>query len=332
MPTTETRYERLDAIERRLARNPKGLTTSELAREFGVDPDTIRRDLNLLEARGTGLVKQGRRYVIDHRRALHMLKISNNEALALYLAARLLSRHSDEHNPHVVSALDKLSDALQAKSPLIADHIARAAATVRERPIRRAYVEALEALTQGWATGRKVRLRYHSYGKDETTERLFAPYFIEPSGIGYACYAIGFDDLRGELRTLKVERIREAALTDEGFTIPADFDPDRLLRSAWGVIWRDEGSIEVVLRFAPTVVRRLKESVWHISQRLEDCPDGSCLFTVRVGSTVEMKPWIRQWGADVEVLAPADLRAELAAEARALAALYAVSAEEGHDG
>jgi proteasome accessory factor B len=332
MPTTETRYERLDAIERRLARTPEGLATSELAREFGVDPDTIRRDLTLLEARGTGLVKQGRRYVMDHRRTLHMLKISNNEALALYLAARLLSRHSDEHNPHVVSALDKLSDVLQARSPLIANHIARAAATVRERPIQRAYVEALEALTQGWATGRKVRLRYYSYGKDEITERLFAPYFIEPSGIGYACYAIGLDDLRGELRTLKVERIREAVLTDEVFTIPADFDPDRLLRSAWGVIWRDTGSIEVVLRFAPTVVRRLKESVWHISQRVEDRPDGSCLFTVRVGSTVEMKPWIRQWGADVEVLAPADLRAELAAEARALAELYAAPAQEGHNG
>ncbi len=327
MPKTETRYERLDAIERCLARNPRGVTTSELAREFEVDTDTIRRDLSLLEARGTGLVKQGRRYVLDHRRATHMLKISNNEALALYLAARLLSRHSDEHNPHVVSALDKLSDALQARSPLIANHIARAAAAVRGRPIRREYVEALEVLTQGWAAGRKVRLRYHSYSKDETTQRLFAPYFIEPSGIGYACYTIGFDDLRGELRTLKIERIREAVLTDEVFTIPDDFDPDRLLVSAWGVIWSEAGSIEVVLRFAPSVVRRLKESVWHVSQRIEDCSDGSCLFTVRVGSTVEMKPWIRQWGSAVEVLAPEELRIELANEARELVKIYSGSAE-----
>lgn len=325
MPKTDTRYERLDAIERYLARHPRGCTTTELAREFGVDSDTIRRDLDVLEARGTGLVRHGRRYLLDHRRIVHTMKITDNEALALYLAARLLSRHSDEHNPHVVSALDRLSDALHAKSPLIANHIARAAATVRERPTRREYVRALEVLTQGWATGRKVRLRYHSYSKDEMTERTFAPYFIEPSGIGYACYAIGFDDLRGELRTLKVERIYEAALTDESFAIPDEFDPYRLLVSAWGVMWRDEGSIEVVLRFAPSVVRRLKESVWHISQRIEDCPDGSCLFTVRVGSAIEMKPWIRQWGAAVEVLAPADLRAELAEEARALARLYGLN-------
>jgi proteasome accessory factor B len=55
-----------------------------------------------------------------------------------------------------------------------------------------------------------VRLRYRSYSKDETTERIFAPYFIEPSGIGYACYVIGYDDLRESLRTLKIERIHTA--------------------------------------------------------------------------------------------------------------------------
>lgn len=328
MAKTETRYERLDAIERYLARRPEGWTTTELARELAVDPDTILRDLALLDSRGTGLIKHGRRYILDHRRSFHTIRITNDEALAFYLAARLLSRHSDEHNPHVVRALDKLSDALQPKSPLIAGHIARAAAAVRERRVRREYVEALEVITQGWATGRKVSLRYRSYSKDETTERIFAPYFIEPSGIGYACHVIGYDDLCGELRTFKVERIHEARITDEPFVVPTEFDPQRLLASAWGVIWRDAGAIEVTLRFLPAVVRRLKESVWHFSQRLEDLPDGSCLFTVWVGSTMEMKPWIRQWGAAVEVVAPAELRAELLDEVRAMARLYGLPLDE----
>lgn len=325
MGLTESKYERLDAIERCLARRPSGMTTGELARELGVNVSTILRDFRLLEGRGTGLIQEGRRYILDHRRALHTIKMTNDEVLALYLAARLLSRHSDEHNPHVVRALDKLSDALQSKSPLVAEHIARAASAVRERRVRREYIEALEVITQAWATGRKVRLRYRSYSKDETTERTFAPYFIEPSGIGYACHVIGFDELRGELRTFKVERIHEAVLTGEPFTIPADFDPQQLLVSAWGVIWRDAGAIEVTLRFAPEVVRRVKESVWHFSQRLEDLPDGSCLFTVRVGSTMEMKPWIRQWGAAVTVVAPEHLRAELVAEVRAMARAYGLS-------
>ena len=320
----DTRYERLDDIERKLARQPEGWTTGELAREYGVDPDTILRDLVLLEARGTGLIKQGRRYLLDHRRSLHSVKLTSNEVLALYLAARLLSRHSDEHNPHVVRALEKLADALDAKSPLIAHHIAQAATAVRQRRMRREYVEALEVLTQGWAEGRNVRLRYRSYTKDETTERTFAPYFIEPSGIGYACYVIGFDQLRGAMRTLKIERIHEARLTDERFVIPTSFDPQQLLASAWGVIWRDEGEIEITLRFAPAVVRRVKESVWHPSQRIDDLPDGACLFTVRLGSTLEFKPWVRQWGAAVTVISPPEFRAEIAAEVREMARAYGI--------
>jgi hypothetical protein len=78
----------------------------------------------------------------------------------------------------VVGALEKLADTLRAKSPLIARHIEQAATAVRARQTRREYVEALEVLTQGWAEGRKVRLRYRSYTKDEMTKCTFTPYFI----------------------------------------------------------------------------------------------------------------------------------------------------------
>ena len=36
----------------------------------------------------------------------------------------------------------------------------------------------------------------------------------------------------------------------------------------------------------------------------------------------EMLPWIRGWGADVEVLDPADLRDEMMGESKRLASIY----------
>lgn len=321
MSKPSSRYERLDAIERMLAGSPDGCTTGELAAAFSVDPDTIRRDLYELEGRGTGLIKSGRRYLMDHRRQLHSVKLDRNQILALYLAARLLSRHSDEHNPHVAEALNKLADALKDKSPLIAQHIAQSAASVRGRQPRPEYIEALEVLTQGWAEGRKVRLRYRS-SQGETTERLFAPYFVEPSGIGLSCYVIGHDDLRDTLRTLKVERVLEAQLTQEHFIMPSTFDPRHMLDSAWGIIWQEDGEIEVTLHFRSEVVRRVKESTWHVSQRIEDLPDGSCLFTVRVGSLLEIRPWVRQWGSAVTVVQPQELRQEIITEVYQMAAQY----------
>ena len=112
MKRPDSRIERIEQIERMLAQHQKGLTTGELAREFGVDASTIFRDLAILESMGTGLIKEKRRYILDHRRSLHSIKLSINELLAIYLAVRLLSRHSDEHNPHVVKALQNLPSSL----------------------------------------------------------------------------------------------------------------------------------------------------------------------------------------------------------------------------
>jgi predicted DNA-binding transcriptional regulator YafY len=246
MGATDSRMERVEDIERRLAQHAHGYTTTELANAYGVDPSTIFRDLRMLQSLGSALAREGRRYILDRRRQLYQVKFTIDETLALYLAARLLARHSDEHNPHVVKALEKLADALRVRAPRVAKHIDEAALSVGRRAMRANYVQVLETLARAWAEGRKVRLTYRSYSKGETTERVFALYFIEPAGVGYATHVIGYDELRQEIRTLKVERIISATLTDESFEVPATFDPTRMLSTAWGIMLerrrRDRGA------------------------------------------------------------------------------------------
>ena len=112
-------------------------------------------------------------------------------------------------------------------------------------------------------------------------------------------------------------------MTDEQFAPREDFHPYRYLHNAWGVNWGSGEEIEVRLQFpAGRVTERVKESEWHITQKIDDLPDGGCVLTVKVGSTLEMKPFIRQWGADCIVLAPDDLRGEIAAEMRQAAENY----------
>lgn len=317
-----SRIKRIDRIEQKLAQRPGGWTMVELARELGTHRATIQRDLALLKNMGTNVVRRGSRYILDKRGLLHSVRISTDELLALYLAARLLCRHTDEHNPHVVTVLEKLGAAIRETSPLIAHHIQQAAAAVQDRAIRQNYIHTLEVLTQAWAEGKKVRIRYHSYSPNQITERTFSPYFIEPQSSGYASYVFGFDDLRNEIRTFKIERIENAELIDQSYSIPENFDPQDKLSSAWGIIWSQSADVTVILRFAPAVVRRVKESTWHHTQRIEDQPDGSCLFTVRIGSTKEFMPWVRGWGADVEVLEPQTFRQEMIIEAQRMANLY----------
>jgi proteasome accessory factor B len=152
-------------------------------------------------------------------------------------------------------------------------------------------------------------------------QRDFAPYFIEPSGIGYACYVIGLDDWSGEMRTFKLERLERAQMLEQSYVIPQDFDPNEYLQASWGIM-HGEGRVQVVLEFSPAVASRVKESVWHPSQEIDDLKNGGCLFTVQISEPKEMHPWIRSWGAEVEVISPPSLRQIIAEEATRTAAIY----------
>jgi proteasome accessory factor B len=132
---------------------------------------------------------------------------------------------------------------------------------------------------------------------------------------------VGFDEWSGEVRTFKLERLERAQMLDETYEIPVGFDPDDYLETSWGIM-HGEDTVEVVLQFSPQVTARVKESVWHPSQEIDDLVDGGCLLTVRVSEPKEMQPWIRSWGPEVEVLAPPALRQTIAQEAARMASVY----------
>jgi proteasome accessory factor B len=313
----KSKVARLNRIEQRLYNTPQGLRVVELAAYCGVDRRTIYRDLMSLHEMGVPVWEDKGRFGIDRAAYLSTVRLNLNEAIAIFFAARLLSYHSDEHNPHIVSALDKLSAGLPDQT--VSSHLARLADLIRSRPLRRSYVQILEVLTRAWADRRFVRLRYRAANR-EVTERVVALYFLEVSRSEPAAYVIGFDRLRDALRTFKIERIEKAELLEEPYTIPEDFDPYIHLKSAWGVI--DDAAVEVQLRFSAAVAPRVRESVWHHSQRLIELSDGGCELRMIVGGIREIRSWVLSWGAEVEVLAPEELRAEVAAHAERLAAMY----------
>ena len=314
---------RLLHLQHLFYRNPRGYRSSELARLCGVDQRTINRDL--LDLQGEPfylpLVQEGWdwRLVEGHRFTLPPVQLSLQEAAALYLAARLLVQVSDEPNPFVGRALQALAAAL----PPVVGRQVQEMIPPRLTAGDSAYARVFEVVTLGWATGRRVRIRYRSLSSQNVHEYVLSPYLIEPRGPGNAAYVIGHASWFDAVRTFKLERVLEAELLAETFEVPADFSGAALLGRAWGVMYGEE-TVEVVLRFTPGVSRRVKESLWHESQSLEDCPDGGCICRVWVAHPVEMKPWIRGWGPDCEVLAPAELRAEVGEEMRRAAGVYAL--------
>jgi predicted DNA-binding transcriptional regulator YafY len=110
--------------------------------------------LFLAEKNRLPVYRDGRvwRLVEDARFDLLPVRLNLDEALALYLSARLLSAHSDKHNSHVVSALHKLASAMPQP---IDEHIVRTAESVARRRVYPGYLGNLEKLARAWAERRQ---------------------------------------------------------------------------------------------------------------------------------------------------------------------------------
>lgn len=319
IPSKATRLRRIEHV---LYNTPRGLRVMDLAAQCGVDRRTIYRDLASLEDMGVPVWEREGRYGIERESYLSTIRLNLNEAVALFFAARLLSHHSDEHNPHVVTALSKLAAGLPDAT--ISDHIGQLADLIRSRPLRADYIRVLELITRAWADRRRLAIQYRA-ADGRVTRRVICPYVLEVARSEPASYVIAHDEMRGALRTFKLERVATVEVLDESYVIPPEFDAYARLASAWGVM--DEAEVLVHLRFSPTIAPRVKESRWHHTQTIIDTPGGGCDMTLLVGGAREIRSWVLSWGSDVEVLAPATLRSEVAGHAERMRELYGSSRE-----
>lgn len=300
--------------------------TSEIAAQLGVSVDTAARDLNELSRSGSvPLFSSGStsdfmwEVASEERSSLPPLHLNYAQGAALYAAARLLSQQHDERNDAVRSALLELIRVLPEQLRL---HIeATVLGLVPAEVSRRDLTAIFTTLSEGWLHGRVVRLRYEPLGSARVYTCQFRPYLLEPSGIGYTLYFIGHSDPPGALRTYKLERIQHAELTDEQFTVPEDFDGPALFRRAWHVMYGESEPVHIKLRFSQFVARRVRETRWHPSETLTETANG-LIWEADIGDVTEIRPWIRGWGADCEVLEPTELRDDLVRETRRLMRMY----------
>ena len=323
------RFDRLFHVIRLFEENPgRGYRTREVAEFLGVNEDTAAKYLNDLSYSGLLPVTNVKHIwslpegaVVPHLE----LSLSYPEAAGLYLAGRLLSQAQDEQNWHVSMALKKLVEVLPPSLKeqqrmllellMFSEH--------GGEPLRD-LSNIFQVLAIGWVMRKRVRLSY-APPRRKSFECFFDPYLLEPSAIGRTIYAIGYSDVVKDIRTYKLERIQRAELTSDTFELAPDFNGPEMLQRAWGVMSGDEEPVKVRLRFSASVTPRVRETRWHPSQQLTLTGDG-CEWTATIGDTLEIEPWIRGWGADCEVLEPAELRASMIAHVQRSLKLYGLAA------
>ncbi len=319
-----------DHVLKLVCKHSLGIKTSEIASILNIPDRTVRDYLRELEEEYRITKEKWDWFPITNRTPLK-LEPSPEEAVVLYIALRMFVKQSDRRNSLAEGLLLKMTRLANTELHL-GDDLEQAAAELAHRPNDSDYEDIFLQVVRAYLLRRKLEIVYHpSHSEPFTT--VIEPYLIEPSGIGFGSYAIGYSSTPNALRTYKLERILDAKLTRDEFDVPVDFPGLEILRNAWSIFY-GETTVQVVLRFAPEVGRRVRESNWRgLNPVLEDDPDqsGYVRYTFDIADTTDLKPWIRTWGANVEVLEPVSLRDEMIGEARALAHLYGWHTTTGQD-
>jgi predicted DNA-binding transcriptional regulator YafY len=193
--------------------------------------------------------------------------------------------------------------------------------SVKDEPWRdlRGSGPVIDTLVEALLRERRLHLRYTSAKGGEEAIEAAGPLSLVVWRRGL--YLLIDQPARGKpWRALSVERIAEASL-GEPFVWPEAWDPQAALRGQWGI--SAAGAAQTVrLRFEARALPAAQARQWHETACWSPEPDGRAELRLRVSGR-ELESWILEWGADVEVIEPPDLRAHIAAELRRAAARYA---------
>lgn len=295
----------------------KGVSLVEVSAEFGVNQRTAQRMIRGLEEAFPSVefsTDQDRRrwWKLNDARVLGMVGIRDSELAALDMSIRRAQREGAAKD---VATLISLRDRLLATMP--SSHARRAEVDAEAmleaqgyacRPGPRVQVEPniLGAIAVAIKAPFSLTIAYQGASDDAALDRVVEPYGML---LGIRQYLIARDLGNGRaLRRFRLDRITSAKITGQSFARDSDFDLDAYAAQSFGSYHSETEYQPVVWRFAPSAAAAAREFAFHPNQVVTEESDGGLRVAFTASGWVEMAWHLYQWGNQVEVIAPVELR------------------------
>jgi predicted DNA-binding transcriptional regulator YafY len=303
------------------------LTAQQIADELEVSVRTVYRDIEALSASGVPVYADrgpaGGFALLDGYRT-SLTGLTADEAAALFLAGGGATDLG--LGPTLDAARLKLLAALPAEQRTTAGRIQE-----------RVHVDApgwfrdpeapphLDTVATAVWEQRKIRVSYRKWD-GVAVERELAPLGLVLKGTAWYVVAAG----RSRTNAYRISRISTLALTDEHFTRPSGFElrrywlefSERLQETLYSggaaTVRLAPRAVSLWFLLGPVAGRALRESAVPLE-------DGRVQVEVPIESLEHARVDFARFGADLEVVAPEELRALMRADAAALARLYSAS-------
>ncbi len=286
-----------------------GSSLPAVAEVFGVPEDQLRRDLDLLFMSGlppygpgdlieVEVDEDGRIYISMAEQFARPLRLTRNEALALYLrGTELLGTAGLHETTALASALDKLRSSLGPETLGDARRIEMAAPGPP--------IEHLELLRQAAREHRRLLIEYFAHSSGGWSRREIDPEEVF-SSIGN-WYVAAWDVAADAERLFRADRIRDAEATGELF------EPRGLEGAGRSLYTPTEEDVAVRLRLTPGA-RWIGE--YYATLEAVECDDGSLDVILPARSLGWVARLLLRVGPEVTVLDPPELEAEVRELAR----------------
>lgn len=294
------------------------VTAAQVAEELEVSVATARRDLEALSSAGVPVYPQpgrGGGWSLVGGARTDLTGLTAGEATALFA----LAGPGAAVAPAARSALRKLvaalpdtfrADAEAAAESVVVDP-ARWGRDDRHRPA------SVDTLQDAVVRRRRARLTYED-AKRRRSERLVDPWgLVDKDGDWYL--VAGTDKGR---RTFRVDRIVAAEVTDEPAERPGDLDLSREWEEVVGEMERRRSLVEATVLVAERHAHVLRHQFGRHCETVGVEDDGRVRLRVAAPMALSIAENLAGWGAGMEVLEPASVKAELARIGAELAAAY----------
>lgn len=169
---------------------------------------------------------------------------------------------------------------------------------------------------------RVCRVRYHSPKRPKPREYAVAPLFFlsHHAALYLRCWRMTEDgpaEVVYDNMLLAMHRLLAVELTERRFDPPPEL-PEQ--GQAFGLMQGEP--FRVRLKVGPSAAAYVRERRWSEDQRLTALPGGGMLVEFTATSRPEVASFALSFGPEAELLAPEDLRAEVAGMIRQMAAIY----------
>ena len=293
-----------------------------LAEKFEISTKTAQRCIDFMRDRiGAPLVyhpgEKGYGYS-DDSFTLPSFQVSQEELVSIVLARDLLSGSAGGLISQAINSFGRKLFATMGHIGFTGDKLRDAFSAVWNG-YSPSQADTFRIVLSGLLQNRVLKCLYTSPASGLKTERRIEPHHLQHYMGSWVL--IGWCRLRQDWRKFFFSRMSHPDLTRVSFDPRPKSEWEPLIQTSFG-IFQGGSLVPVVLRFNSFRARWIREQVWHPAQEMAYFPDGSLQLSFPVSDFREVKMKILQFGADVEVIEPDELREQVREEIEKMAGIY----------